>query len=184
MFAYVAGTPAAYISHHQVSPQHYGLLFALGIVGIMVANQFNARLVHRFGIDHLIRFGAGLATVSGAVAALNAWHDWGGLWGLVLPLFFFVSATGFIVANAIVGALESYPERAGSVSALIGGLQGGTEMFGSACVGYFADGTALPMGLTMAGFGLGSILYVWKLRMGWGQIRRNLSAAMRTATPS
>jgi DHA1 family bicyclomycin/chloramphenicol resistance-like MFS transporter len=163
MFAYVAGTPVAYISHHQVSPQHYGLLFALGIVGIMVANQLNARLVHRFGIDRLIRFGAGLATASGAVAALNAWHDWGGLLGLVAPLFFFASATGFIVANAIVGAMEIYPERAGSVSALIGALQYGTGIFGSACVAYFADGAAFPMGLTMAGFGLGSLLFCFGL---------------------
>ncbi|MEN9985318.1 MAG: Bicyclomycin resistance protein [Pseudomonadota bacterium] len=164
MFAYVAGTPAAYISHHQVSPQHYGLLFALGIVGIMMANQINARLVRRLGIDHLIRFGAGLATVSGAVAALNAWHDWGGLWGLVVPLFFFASATGFIVVNTIVGALENYPDRAGSVSALIGALQYGAGILGSACVGYFADGTPFPMGLTIAGFGLGSFLFCLGLR--------------------
>lgn len=159
MFAYVAGTPVAYISHHHVSPQHYGLLFALGIVGIMVASQLNARLVRRFGIDPLIRFGAVLATLAGALAALNAWHDWGRLWGLVVPLFFFASATGFIVANAIVGALESYPERVGTVSALIGALQYGTGILGSACVGYFANGTPFPMGLTIAGFGLGSLLF-------------------------
>lgn len=50
MFAYVAGTPVAYISHHHVSPQHYGLLFALGIVGIMVVNQLNARLRAECGV--------------------------------------------------------------------------------------------------------------------------------------
>lgn len=159
MFAYVAGTPVAYISHHHVSPQYYGLLFALGIVGIMVANQLNSRLVRRFGIDSLIRLGAILATVAGAVAAFNAWHDWGGLWGLVAPLFFFASATGFIVANAIVGALDNYPERAGSVSALIGAIQYGTGIIGSAFVGYFADGTPFPMGLTIAGFCIGSLLF-------------------------
>lgn len=162
MFAYVAGTPVAYISHHHVSPQLYGLLFALGIVGIMVANQINSRLVRRFGIDRLIRFGAILATVAGTAAALNAWHDRGGLWGLVVPLFFFASATGFIVANAIVGALDSYPERAGSVSALIGAIQYGTGIIGSACVGYFADGSPFPMCLTIASFGLGSLLFAWR----------------------
>lgn len=164
MFAYVAGTPVAYISHHHVSPQHYGLLFALGIVGIMLANQINARLVRRFGIDRLIRFGAALASVAGAAATLDAWHDWGGLWGLVVPLFFFASATGFIVANAIVGALDSYPERAGAVSALIGAIQYGTGIIGSACVAYFANGTALPMSLTIAVFGLGSLLFAFGQR--------------------
>ncbi len=54
-FAYVAGTPFAYISYHQVSPQLYGALFALGIVGIMAANLVNARLVTRTGSDRLLR---------------------------------------------------------------------------------------------------------------------------------
>lgn len=163
MFAYVAGTPVAYISHHHVSPQHYGLLFALGIVGIMLANQINSWLVRRFGIDRLIRFGAVLATLAGTAAALNAWHDWGGLWGLVAPLFVFASATGFIVANAIVGALDSYPERAGSVSALVGAIQYGTGIIGSASVGYFANGTPFPMALTIAIFGVGSLLFSFGL---------------------
>jgi DHA1 family bicyclomycin/chloramphenicol resistance-like MFS transporter len=165
MFAYVAGTPGAYISHHHVSPQLYGLLFALGIVGIMVANQINSKLVRRFGIDRMIRFGAVLATLGGTGASLNAWHDWGGLWGLVTPLFFFASATGFIVANAIVGAMDSYPEQAGAVSALIGAIQYGAGIIGSACVGYFANGTPFPMGLTIAGFAAGSLLFSLGLRL-------------------
>jgi DHA1 family bicyclomycin/chloramphenicol resistance-like MFS transporter len=165
MFAYVAGTPGAYISHHHVSAQLYGFLFALGIVGIMVANQINSRLVSRFGINRMIRVGAVLATLAGAAAALAAWHDWGGLWGLVTPLFFFASATGFIVANAIVGAMDIYSERAGAVSALIGAIQYGTGVFGSACVGYFANGTPFPMALTIAGFSAGSLLFSFGLRL-------------------
>lgn len=166
MFAYVAGTPAAYITHHHVPPRLYGLLFGLGIVGIMLANQINARLVRRFGIDRPIRWGAALATLAGTAAAVAAWNDRGGLWGLVVPLFFFAAATGFIVANAIVGALDCDAERAGAVSALVGAVQYGSGIFGSACVAYFADGTPLPMALSIAGFGAGSMLFAWKLAHG------------------
>jgi DHA1 family bicyclomycin/chloramphenicol resistance-like MFS transporter len=164
MFAYVAGTPGAYITHHHVSAQHYGLLFALGIVGIMGANQINSRLVRRFGIERMIRLGGVLATLAAAAAALTAWHDWGGLWGLVTPLFFFASATGFIVANTIVGAMDTCPQRAGAVSALIGAIQYGSGILGSACVGHFADGTPFPMALTIAGFAAGSLLFALALR--------------------
>ena len=69
------------------------------------------------------------------------------------------TATGFIVANAIVGALYKHPERAGLVSALIGALQYGTGILGSACVGYFANGTPFPMGLTIAVFSVGSLVF-------------------------
>src|SRR4029453_15924282 len=47
IYAYIAGTPFAYITYHHVPPQLYGLLFGTGIVGIMAANLINARLVAR-----------------------------------------------------------------------------------------------------------------------------------------
>ena len=76
----------------------------------------------------------------------------------MIPLFLFVSATGFIVANSIAGALGSFPERAGSVSALIGAIQYGTGILGSALVGVLADGTPWPMGAVIAAMSLGSVL--------------------------
>ena len=65
IFAYVAGTPFAYITYHHVLPQHYGLLFALGSVGIMTMNLVNVRLVSRLGSDRLLRAGAFGACVMG-----------------------------------------------------------------------------------------------------------------------
>ena len=91
----------------------------------------------------------------------------GGLWGQGVPLSFFAAATGFIVANSIVGALDSYLERAGAVSALIGALQYGTGIIGSACVGYFAGGAPFPMGLTIAVFSVGSLLFFLGLKSDW-----------------
>jgi DHA1 family bicyclomycin/chloramphenicol resistance-like MFS transporter len=107
MFAYIAGTPFAYISYHYVSPQLYGVLFAVGVVGIMATNLINARMVTRIGSDRLLRAGTAMAALAGVALAVTAWTGWGGLAGLVAPLFVFVSAAGFIVATAIVGALAS-----------------------------------------------------------------------------
>jgi hypothetical protein len=35
-YAYIAGTPFAYIDYHDLRPQLYGLLFGASIVGVMV----------------------------------------------------------------------------------------------------------------------------------------------------
>lgn len=158
IYAYIAGTPFAYITFHHVSPQFYGVLFGVGIVGIMLANQINSRRVIRLGGDRLMRAGALGAAAAGILLALDAWTGWGKLMGLVIPLFLFVSAAGFIVANSIAGALGSFPERAGAVSALVGAIQYGTGITGSALVGIFADGTPWPMGCIIALMGIGSLL--------------------------
>ncbi|HEY4068897.1 MAG TPA: multidrug effflux MFS transporter [Burkholderiaceae bacterium] len=158
IFAYVAGTPFAYITYHHVAPQHYGLLFALGSVGIMTLNLVNVRLVARLGSDHLLRIGALGACVAGLGAAVTARTGWGGLPGLVIPLCLFVACLGLVAANAITGALNLFPEVAGSVSALIGASQFGIGVVGSALVGALADGTPGPLGELMAFFGAGALL--------------------------
>lgn len=158
MFAYVAGTPFAYINYYQVPPQLYGLLFGLGIIGIMASNLLNSYLVPRFGYDRMLLFGTITAAISAIITAIFASTGWGGLWGLVIPLFLFASATGLIVANSITGAMNNFPERVGTVSALIGAIQYGSGIIGSGLVGIFANGTPCPMGYVIAICGIGSLL--------------------------
>jgi len=131
MFAYIAGTPFAYIAYHHLDAQAYGFLFAAGILGIMATNSINARLVPRFGGDRLLQWGAGFAAFTGIILAVTARTGWFGLWG---------------------------PTRAGAVSALVGSMQYGSGIFSSALVGFFADGTPWPMGWVIAVAGIGSFL--------------------------
>jgi MFS transporter, DHA1 family, multidrug resistance protein len=157
MFAYIAGSPFAYITVYHVRPDLYGLLFAVGVVGMMVTNFLNARLVRRYSSDRLLLWGSMVTAAVGLVLAGTVASGFGGLAGLVVPLFVFVSMTGFIVANSIVGALALAPQRAGAVAALVGMAQYGSGVGASALIGAMADGTAQPMGYVIAGCGLGSL---------------------------
>ena len=158
MFAYVAGTPFVYISYYHFPNRFYGLLFGLGIVGIMLANILNRWLVASFGYDQILLLGTIAAMCAGIWSGYAAYSGFGGLWGLVAPLFLFASTTGFIVANSITGALADFPQRVGAVSALTGAVQYGSGIFGSGLVGLWADGTPWPLGLVVAMSGLGCLL--------------------------
>ncbi|MCB8881767.1 multidrug effflux MFS transporter [Acidisoma cellulosilytica] len=171
LYAYLAGTPFAYITYHHLRPQLYGLVFGTGIIGIMATNVINARIVARFGGTRLMRMGTAVAAVSALVIGLDAWTGWGGLAGLALPLFVFIGIAGFIVANAIAGALMQSPERAGTVSALVGAIQYGSGIISSGLVGAFADGTPWPMGGVILLCGLGSLACAWLLVPAPGKIR-------------
>jgi DHA1 family bicyclomycin/chloramphenicol resistance-like MFS transporter len=146
VFAYVAGSPAAYITYYHLSPQHYGVLFGLGIVGIMASNQINKRLVMRFGSVRLLWVGVGGLLLAAFILQVNVWTGWGGLAALALPLFAFIGMNGFIVANSIARAFSHFPERAGAVSALIGTLHYAVSILGATLVGLFADGTPRSLG--------------------------------------
>ncbi|WP_083558443.1 multidrug effflux MFS transporter [Syntrophotalea acetylenica] len=158
MFAYVAGTPFVYISYYHFPARFYGLLFGLGIIGIMLANILNRWLVGHYTYDRILLLGTVTAMCSGLWSGFAAYSGLGGLWGLVVPLFLFASTTGLIVANSITGALVDFPQRAGAVSALTGAVQYGSGIFGSGLVGLWADGTPWPLGLVIAMSGLGCLL--------------------------
>ena len=76
----------------------------------------DAALVTKFGSKRLLRLGALVGATSGILLLVTTLTGWGGLWGLVVPLFLLVSCAGLIVANSIGMALRDFPRQAGAVS--------------------------------------------------------------------
>jgi MFS transporter, DHA1 family, multidrug resistance protein len=158
MFAYVSGSPAAYIGYYKVTPHTYGLLFGVAIIGIMLMTQVNAVLVKEYGPHKLLHIGSVGAAITGTLLAINVYHEFNGIVGLISLLVLFTSFAGFIIANSITCAMENHPEDAGSVSALVGAMQYGFGVIGSALVGIFTDGTPVAMCLVICLFGLCTLI--------------------------
>ena len=158
IYAYLAGTPFAYIEFHHVPAQAYGLLFGVNIAGMMAVNLINARLVMRVGTTRMLRIGTAVAALAGLALAANARFGWGGLAGLAIPLFFYISMLGFIVANSVAGALAAFPHKAGAASALVGTVHYGTGILTTAILGWLANGTPWTMGWIIAVCGVGAFV--------------------------
>jgi len=158
-YAYLAGSPFVFIELYHVSPQLYSALFGLNIVGLMGMNMLNSRLVSTIGSDRMLRLGTAVTALAGSALAFDAWTGFGGLAGLVAPLFLLISMNGAVVANAVAGALSGFPRRAGTASAIVGALQFGTGILTTAMTGWFADGTARPLGWIIGVMGCGALLF-------------------------
>lgn len=156
-YAFIVATPFVYIEYYGASPQAYGLLFGLNIAGMMAANFVNARLLARVGSERLFRIGTWVIAAAGLALAVDTRLSWGGLVGVVVPVFFYMSMNGFIVANSVAGALSAFPREAGTASSLIGALHYGSGILSAAMVGWFADGTPWTMGWIMGLCGVGSV---------------------------
>ncbi len=157
MFAYIAATPFVYIELFGVSPQRYGLLFGLNVVGIMSGSYLSARLVGRLGVRRLLGLGTAVIAIAGLALMVITSRATGGLLPVVVALFFYVGMMGLIGANAVAGALERFPEIAGSVSALLGATQFGFGALAGVVVGLLHDGTAAPMGLVIGTCGIAAL---------------------------
>ncbi|MHA6964229.1 Bcr/CflA family multidrug efflux MFS transporter [Zobellella denitrificans] len=150
MFAFISGSPLVYIELFGVPAQHYGLLFGLNILLMMVLTFGNSRLVKRLGSDRLLKTGLVNASLGAILLVFNAATGLGGLWGIVLPVMLVISQISLIGANAMAGLLSHFPESAGTASALAG-----TTRFGLGAVAAFAVNashvpSALPMALVMS----------------------------------
>jgi MFS transporter, DHA1 family, multidrug resistance protein len=151
LFGFIAGSPFVYIEHFGVSPQYYGFLFGVNIVGMMTGSFINARIVIRRGSDPQLRLGLAIGLAGAVLLAITGTAGIGGIAGIAVPSFIILSMLSMIGANATSGALALFPHRAGSAAALAGALQFGMGALAGAVIGWLADGTPGPMSLVMAG---------------------------------
>lgn len=156
MYTFIAASPAVYIETFRVAPAHYGFLFGLNVLGMMVMNLVNARLVVRLGSARLLQVGTRVLAATGLVLAIDVAFGIGGLAGVVLPMFVFAAMNGLVVANSVAVALAEAPDRAGAASSLVGAMQYGSGVVSASLVSWLADGTALPMAGLIAVAGVAS----------------------------
>lgn len=159
VFAYVAGSPVVYINYFGVPEAYYGFFFGSVIIGIMLVNIVNSRFVAAYGYDRMLLTGSRAAMFSALLVAVVAWSEFGGLWILAALIFVFISTSGLIQANSLAGALADHPANAGAVSALVGAIQYGGGIVGSALVGFFADGSPKALGGVILLAGLGCYIF-------------------------
>jgi MFS transporter, DHA1 family, multidrug resistance protein len=154
MFAYITATPFVYIDYFHVAPQHYGFFFGLNIIGIIAGNLINTRFVGRLGSLRLIS-GAAIVSVTGSLAvALVCVTGWGGLWSIVVGLFFVVGSVGLLSANCTTDLMHRYPRNAGAAAALFGAMQLTMGALSSIAIGVLHDGTPRGMGIVIGLCGL------------------------------
>jgi DHA1 family bicyclomycin/chloramphenicol resistance-like MFS transporter len=151
LFTYVSSSPDVVIGYFHISPQLFGWVFGLNAFGFIGSNQINARLARRYPYD-VILGGANLAIFAASlVLVFDAVTGFGGLFGILIPLFLIMSGFGFNQSNAAAGALNVDARRAGATSALLGASSFGAGATCAGLAGLLRDGTPRPMAYVIAG---------------------------------
>jgi DHA1 family bicyclomycin/chloramphenicol resistance-like MFS transporter len=144
LFSYIATAPDLIIDIWGFTPGQFSLIFAIIAVGVIGSSQVNRRLLLKYspdrilGIASLFAVAFGVALLAVAVIGLSKW------W-IMAGLFAVLTSNGFIAANALAGALNVDPLRAGTTSGLFGAANFAFGAAASATAAAFHDDTAVPV---------------------------------------
>lgn len=163
MFAYISASSFVFIEVFAVTPTQFSWIFGLNAAGLIAASQLNSRALRRHRSERVLRHALAAFAASGLVLLLLVATDTGGLWGVIVTLFFAMSSLGFTFPNSTAAAMAPFGDRAGMAAALLGSLQFSIAALASAAVGYLYNGTALPLAAIIALCGCCSYLLLRKL---------------------
>jgi DHA1 family bicyclomycin/chloramphenicol resistance-like MFS transporter len=137
-----------------LSEQHYGLVFGVNALGIMLASQINRMCLRRWAVPKVLGARLIVSLLAGALVLAAAALAPGFLVPLALPLWFYVASVGLIGANSVALAMGASGSRVGSASALIGTLQFVCAAIISGLVAATQNGISYPMTIGMVVAGL------------------------------
>ncbi len=145
LFAFLFASPATLINQFGLSVADFGYLVSATMLVYLAGTWASARLVRRRAIAGMIVPGALVMAASGiAVAGLGlARIDTAA--AVVVPVGIFMFAFCFIVPPAQAAAMSLFDRNTGAAASMMGFVQLAFSSATGALVGYFADGTQIPM---------------------------------------
>ena len=158
LLAYISGSPFVFIELFRVPPEQYGIFFGINGIGIMAASQFNRWLATRVDARRILGVVLIVAMTASLVLLFDAYSGFGGFAGILVPLFCYIACHGFVLPNTTALAMAPHGQVAGSASALLGTIQFVLGSLTGALVGAFANGTAVPLAVVIAGCGVAAFI--------------------------
>jgi MFS transporter, DHA1 family, multidrug resistance protein len=156
-FAYIASAPFVFISLYKVPTERFGWLFGAIAAGMVIGSQINGRMPHRIPLWKVLRAANLFQLVSGLLLLAMVLTGAGGLPGVFLCVFVYVSAQGFVFPNGSAIAMMRHGKIAGTASALLGTNQFLIAAFTTTFLGFLAN-PAVPMAWVIAVCGAASTL--------------------------
>lgn len=165
LFSYLSSSPFLFQQGYNLNEQQYGLMFAANSVGIVLGVQIASRLAARFGPQWVLAFSTASLFLASLTIIINDQLGLG-MWGTIIPLFWFMTSCGFITPCVQVLALDRHGKAAGTAASLLGAANFGIAALISplaAAISGASQITATTMAVVMSGCAVVAIIALWAL---------------------
>jgi len=147
-FTFIGGAPHVVVTIMHRSSAEYGIWFLAISLAYMAGNFAAGRWSAKYGIDVMIRAGVAVTVAGAAVGIIWVLLDpAGGPAVIMTPQMIIGFASGFMLPNALAGAVSVRPQAAGAAAGITGFMQMGLGAATSQLIGHLLDGaqTGLPL---------------------------------------
>lgn len=151
LLAYVSGSSFVFQEEFGMSEQQFAYVFAGGAVGLIAATQLNVRLLRRFTPQRILIVALLAGLLAGAVLLVDARTGFGGLAGILVPLWAALATVGLAMPNAPALALSRHGDAAGTAAALLGAVQFGVGALAAPLVGALGVGAEAMAAVVLLG---------------------------------
>lgn len=163
LFAFISGSSFTLRTVFGVDERVFGFCFLLMVIGYIGGGFLGVRLTRRLGVDRMLLIGVSACALGGAAVAVLQTAMWGlhAQWhwiSLAGPMMVFAMGVGLTMPQGQAGALQPFPQMAGSAAALMGFTQMALAAISGIVVGHALNETALPLSFALAGMGLATLL--------------------------
>lgn len=164
LFAFISGSSFVIQGHFGLGPAAFAIAFGLMVLGYILGTILAQKTVARRGSLKAIEIGVWLQAGGGVAMLLFSLLLPHALAGLALPMALYAMGVGFTLPQSAAGALMPFPERAGSVSSLLGILQMSFAAAIGVIVGAYVARTPVALTAMTALMGLLSCLAIPQIR--------------------
>jgi DHA1 family bicyclomycin/chloramphenicol resistance-like MFS transporter len=149
LFTYLSASPFLFQDVFGFSPQQYGLLFGVNSLGIVAGVQTSARLVRKVPPQWILACSTAWMFLMAVLIVIFDQLGFG-LWGVMVPLWFYILGAGFTFPCVQVLALAKHGAQAGTAASLLGAATFLMAGLVSPVAGWFGVSSATPMGAVQA----------------------------------
>ena len=169
IFTYIAGAPFALIEMLGVRPDVYGWFVFIPSIFNFFGSFLASRVTVRVGGDRMVIFGSFFICAGGLLMLGLALAGVLSVVAIIGPAALILFGLAQTWPSASQGAINAFPERAGTASSLNGFMMMMMAAGATVLTGVLRDGTQLPMTYVVAGCGVASLLSVLLLPRGRGR---------------
>ncbi len=153
LFAYVSGAPYVFLNLMQYSSETFGWIFAIAALGYVFGALLNGKLISRFGLNVMYRFGLFFLISGGIAMVLFCYLYPLNTYAIIAPQILCEFGISVVISSCIANALQPIPQCAGTGMALLGFFRFLAASASSGLI-IFNGSTALPLAFTVLGFSL------------------------------